>query len=396
MQTMGKKIVYYSLFISILGILPFCKKPVDKIKIQKQSHKDKNHLSAVVVFSTGDAKISHADLTEERAKIGAYFQSGDTIATESNSKVDIQIGGESVVRIAPNSHLSFTTLRKTKTSATAIITLDSGKIYANIDKLRTNDNYTFLTPFSFAKIKGTSFIIESKDTKSTIKVVEGEVTFSPYLPKRIIDSGNPYITKIQEKLLATQTLIPKGKQASLQPNDDIFLQEAGKTQEVQNAALLKKLKQFSQIQVMLKPLDIIKKEEQELSTIIKIEPTKSYQIIDLNEKLSSGIIDESQAEKYEKERKQIETEISKMQEVKKSKFNDTIVANPKSLKSKQEIIKYYERMEKIILKSGRIEIGAIIDQLGTSKIVVHTENGIKRIPMEFVKEIIYDFKASSR
>lgn len=392
MQIMSNKFTYYSILV-IFIILSTCKKPVDKIKIQTEKKKSIDHVSAVVVFQNGDSRISHADLTEEKAKLGAFFRSGDKIETFTDSRVDIQIEGDSVLRLSQNSVLEFSNLSKQKKAATITLTLLTGKLYANIENKQPEDRFSILTPFSRVNIKGTSLIQQLKDNQSLVKVIKGEVAFYAKLPQRIINLGNPEITKIQDKLTANQSQITTGKQAWIDFNPELYLPNSGKSDDAQYQSILQKL---DKIHVQQAKLMANKREEQELNTIIKIAPEKSFKMVQLTEELSSGVVDEDRAAKLEKARRQIEAEISKMQEVKKIKFNDTIASNPKPLKNKNEIIRYYERMEKIVLKTGQVETGAIIDQLGTSKIIVHTENGIKRIPMKIVKEIIYDFKRSKR
>jgi len=62
----------------------------------------------------------------------------------------------------------------------------------------------------------------------------------------------------------------------------------------------------------------------------------------------------------------------------------------KELKSESEIYDYYDRLEKLLLTNDRIEIGTIISQ-DSSLIILHTEDGIKRIPAEEVLEVTYDY-----
>ncbi|MBL0263345.1 MAG: hypothetical protein IPQ05_05575 [Leptospiraceae bacterium] len=72
----------------------------------------------------------------------------------------------------------------------------------------------------------------------------------------------------------------------------------------------------------------------------------------------------------------------------KIKFNESIVVEP-NVYSQIETLKYYERIEKIILINGRTEVGAIINQ-EDSIMVVHTENGIVRINTNEIVEVVYD------
>lgn len=80
---------------------------------------------------------------------------------------------------------------------------------------------------------------------------------------------------------------------------------------------------------------------------------------------------------------------------KKKKFEDSLANQPKEFKSKKDIVNYYERIEKIVLVDGKTVIGAIINQ-ENGQLIVHTENGVKRIDMDNVEEVIYDLQQKSK
>jgi predicted glycoside hydrolase/deacetylase ChbG (UPF0249 family) len=93
----------------------------------------------------------------------------------------------------------------------------------------------------------------------------------------------------------------------------------------------------------------------------------------------------------EKKRKAIEEELASKQEAQKKKFESSLANNPKALDSKKQIVSYYERIEKIVLTNGKSEIGAIINQ-ENNVMIVHTEQGIKRINLDDVEEVVYDYQ----
>lgn len=92
-----------------------------------------------------------------------------------------------------------------------------------------------------------------------------------------------------------------------------------------------------------------------------------------------------------KKRSVLENQVTSKQDIEKIKFNESIVVEPKRLQSNRDIVKYYERIEKIILINGRTEVGAIINQ-EDSIMVVHTENGIVRINTNEIVEVVYDYQ----
>ncbi|MCB1159447.1 MAG: lipoprotein LipL45, partial [Leptospiraceae bacterium] len=158
----------------------------------------------------------------------------------------------------------------------------------------------------------------------------------------------------------------------------------------------KLLQKWKNLKIQTRSIEITKREEQELNTMVTVEMDKADQIIRINEELSSGVIDEAKADRLERERLKLEKEINDKQSIEKEKFNEAIAVKPRKFKSNKEIIQYYERIEKVILIDGKIEYGAIIDQIGNSLMIVHTERGIKRIPMDQVMEVIYDYQTRNK
>lgn len=82
-----KKFLIVSSIVLTAGVLVFnaCKKPTESSKAAATGKE--NSPSAVVVFSVGEAKILHADLTEEKATLGASLKTGDKVTTKENPKL---------------------------------------------------------------------------------------------------------------------------------------------------------------------------------------------------------------------------------------------------------------------------------------------------------------------
>lgn len=147
----------------------------------------------------------------------------------------------------------------------------------------------------------------------------------------------------------------------------------------------------------MKKLDnsgISKKEEEEIRTIVTVDKDTTEKMVRLNEE-SSGKVDEQKAAVLEAERKKLESEVAARQEEEAKKFKQVLISAPKELKSSKDIVNYYERIEKIIMMDGSSMIGAIVDQQG-STMIVHTEQGIKKINQADVQEVIYDFQTKAK
>ena len=135
-----------------------------------------------------------------------------------------------------------------------------------------------------------------------------------------------------------------------------------------------------------------KTEEQEIKTIVSVDKKTAEQITSLNE---GGTLDDSKKKEIEKQRAELEKTVAKQQDDEKKKFEASLASEPKDFKSKKDIVNYYERIEKIVLVDGKTVIGAIINQ-ENGQLIVHTENGVKRIDMDSVEEVIYDLQTKSK
>lgn len=384
------------LLLTSLFFLSECRKPTDRIE-GKLDRKD-NSLSALVVFSVGDSRIIHADLTEEKAVLGSAFKTGDKILTGAKSKVDIQIGKSSAVRLGANTTLEFTQLANSVNgNLDSKLSITTGKIFANISKENKNDSFSISTPTLVAGVRGTSFLIDiKKDEFAMIKVVDGSVAVSPRIPsfeKIPLEEleKNAGLKKIYQSLLGSEVVLEKEQQIELLADDQILLTEKFDTRSIKE--IIQRLTDITAEKPV--PADFTKTEQQELKTIVFVDPKVATEMIRLNEELSSGRIDEAKAEELEKKRNTLENQVSSKQEVEKVKFNESIVVEPKRLQSNRDIVKYYERIEKIILVNGRTEIGAIINQ-EDSIMIVHTENGIIRINTNEIVEVVYDFQTKGK
>ncbi|MBK8395972.1 MAG: lipoprotein LipL45 [Leptospiraceae bacterium] len=384
------------LLLTSLFFLSECRKPTDRIE-GKLDRKD-NSLSALVVFSVGDSRIIHADLTEEKAVLGSAFKTGDKILTGAKSKVDIQIGKSSAVRLGANTTLEFTQLANSVNgNLDSKLSITTGKIFANISKENKNDSFSISTPTLVAGVRGTSFLIDiKKDEFAMIKVVDGSVAVSPRIPsfeKIPLEEleKNAGLKKIYQSLLGSEVVLEKEQQIELLADDQILLTEKFDTRSIKE--IIQRLTDITAEKPV--PADFTKTEQQELKTIVFVDPKVATEMIRLNEELSSGRIDEAKAEELEKKRNTLENQVTSKQEVEKVKFNESIVVEPKRLQSNRDIVKYYERIEKIILVNGRTEIGAIINQ-EDSIMIVHTENGIIRINTNEIVEVVYDFQTKGK
>ncbi|MBE8364756.1 lipoprotein LipL45 [Leptospira borgpetersenii] len=386
-----KKLLIVSSIVLTTGVLVFnaCKKPESS---KSAAIGKENSPSAVVVFSVGEAKILHTDLTEEKAILGASLKTGDKVSTKDKSKVDIQFADGSAVRISENSVIDFDALTiNSKGNSDTRLALVSGKVFAKVNKASKEDQFSVVTPTAIAGVRGTSFIVDrSKSDKAVVKVLDGAVAVAPRIA--ILEglseeeiAKNENLKKIQQSVVSSEVVLEKN-QASVLKADDKSLEakDSSKISEKNIAAVVKKLDSSG----------ISKKEEEEIRTIVTVDKETTKKMVRINEE-SSGKVDEQKAASLEAERKKLESEIATRQEEEVKKFKQILVSAPKELKSSKDIVNYYERIEKIIMTDGSSMIGAIVDQQG-STMIVHTEQGIKKINQADVQEVIYDFQTKAK
>ncbi|AAN49494.2 lipoprotein LipL45 [Leptospira interrogans] len=382
-------IVFSSVLTTGLLVFNACKKPTESSKAAATKG---NSPSAVVVFSVGEAKILHADLTEEKAALGASLKTGDKVSTKQKSKVDIQFADGSAIRISENSVIDFDALSiNSHGNSDTRLALVSGKVFAKVNKASKEDQFSVVTPTAIAGVRGTSFIVDrSKSDKAVVKVLDGAVAVAPRV---VVLEGlsdeeiakNEDLKKIQQTVASSEIVLEKN-QASVVKADEksLDVKDTSKISEKNITGVVKKLDNSG----------ISKKEEEEIRTIVTVDKDTTEKMVRLNEE-SSGKVDEQKAAVLEAERKKLESEVAARQEEEAKKFKQVLISAPKELKSSKDIVNYYERIEKIIMMDGSSMIGAIVDQQG-STMIVHTEQGIKKINQADVQEVIYDFQTKAK
>lgn len=390
----ASKLTIIGLAILFTG-LTVCKKPDAEVT---EAPKKPADLSAVVVFAVGDSKIQHADQTEEKAQLGSLLKTGDNVVTGDNGKVDIQFADGSSIRISPKSAIDFARLSQDNAGTTDTqIALVSGKVFAKVNKAKKEDNFTVVTPTAIAGVRGTSFIVESAEGKpAKVKVVEGSVAFAPRVPalEKLSEeeiSKNGDLKKLQESIAKAEVILEKD-QASTQSAKSA---ELAKSADIQSLDLSKAFKTSEKEKLVVESAKLTKNEEQEIKTIVTVDKQTAQEIVKLSESAQTEKLDELKKQEIDTKKHEIEKEVAKRQEEEKKKFEDSLANQPKDFKSKKDIVNYYERIEKIVLVDGKTVIGAIINQ-ENGQLIVHTENGVKKIDMDNVEEVIYDLQQKSK
>ena len=168
----------------------------------------------VAMTKVGEAVYQRGGGKETPITKGQVFDKKDKIITK-NGFVDLQVGLNSIIRVAKNSTLSLSELIEEVGSQKVELNLDKGTILAKtIKKMDKKSELKIITPTITAGVRGTQFLIqEGEDNLSTeeqlkpgVYVKEGAVDLkTDYSPDTIaIEAGQELVTS--QKNLQTQIL----------------------------------------------------------------------------------------------------------------------------------------------------------------------------------------------
>ncbi len=130
----------------------------------------------LINFMSGDVKIIDNGKAQP-AKIGDSIKQGMTIKTGPKSVVDVFFN-ENVVRILENSTVVMTELVKnvSEDKSSSEFYVENGKMFSKVTrKLVDGEKFRVNTPTSVAGVRGTEFMVEEDNGKSTVSCIEGVV-----------------------------------------------------------------------------------------------------------------------------------------------------------------------------------------------------------------------------
>ncbi len=109
----------------------------------------------------GDARFSTKGGAFEPLAIGTKLRQGDTIKTGAGSHVDLDLGGNvGIVQVAPQSTFVLDKLTTTEAGSEKLtetqLKVETGAIYAKINKLAKGSRYEISTPKGIAGIRGSA------------------------------------------------------------------------------------------------------------------------------------------------------------------------------------------------------------------------------------------------
>ncbi|EMY78479.1 sigma factor regulatory protein, FecR/PupR family [Leptospira weilii serovar Ranarum str. ICFT] len=119
---------------------------------------------AIVLFVTGKAQSIQAGKTEALKKNVVLTKSAKVETGEG--KADLQLGANSVVRLAPFTKIEIAELFSDGSKNTTKVTLISGKLFANVQKSGKKEELEISSASYTAGVRGTQFVIAEEKTKA--------------------------------------------------------------------------------------------------------------------------------------------------------------------------------------------------------------------------------------
>ena len=131
-----------------------------------------------ISFILGEVVIINPDSSEEApAEMNSIIRTGDRIVTAEESRCEIKLKDESVIRLGENTEFDVSDVTLKENSLQGKAGLNRGSLWNNLIKLKTGDkNIRVKTPTSVMAVRGTVFRVEAQgDTSTSLLVYDGVV-----------------------------------------------------------------------------------------------------------------------------------------------------------------------------------------------------------------------------
>ena len=131
-----------------------------------------------ISFILGEVTIISADSAAEKtAEISTCIRTGDKILTSEESRCEIRMYDDSVIRLGENSEFDVNEVTVKEKTLGGKAKLKKGSLWNNLIKLKTGDrSIKVKTPTSVMAVRGTVFRVDAQSESSTsVMVYEGAV-----------------------------------------------------------------------------------------------------------------------------------------------------------------------------------------------------------------------------
>ncbi|MBE8402399.1 FecR domain-containing protein, partial [Leptospira borgpetersenii serovar Tarassovi] len=119
---------------------------------------------AVALFVTGKVQYFQAGKTEALKKNVILTKTAKIETREG--KADLQLGANSVIRLAPFTKIEISELFSDSSKNTSKVILISGKLFANVQKSNKKEELEVNSASYTAGVRGTQFVVSEEKTKA--------------------------------------------------------------------------------------------------------------------------------------------------------------------------------------------------------------------------------------
>jgi hypothetical protein len=335
---MKNKILVYSISAILPAMivalsLTACTKKAEKAEVADAVSK--------VTCAIGTVTLAHADGTSAPAIPGDQVKKDDTLTTGTASFATIQIGDRGIVRVEANSSLQ---IQKAVSQAVTELYVKEGTVISKVSRLSKDEKYTVRTSTAVAAVRGTEFSISTSGSAgATISVKDGKVAVGTAVSA---SSGSAV-----QADPAAETIVESGKSAvvPVEPEKKVEVREI-KTEEL--AAITK----VSTVE-FIADLPSVKTEEIEKVSkkIQESEPPAAPQTPAAKEAVKAA--------------------------EKQAKIQQLIKETPKTV---EEIKQVFDRIDNIMLYSGKTIQGAILSRGDVYSVL--TTGGVISVPANTIRQ----------
>ena len=142
---------------------------------------------ASVTFLSGSAEIKKKSGETVPARLRMPLDFGDEIKTADNSTMEISLDESVKIRVSAASLFRLSSQNKNARTSENKFSLEYGKVWSSVNRLRKNKNFEIETPVAIAGVRGTIFAVKADESGTTVYVGAGQVGFlSKALGKEVV------------------------------------------------------------------------------------------------------------------------------------------------------------------------------------------------------------------
>lgn len=124
----------------------------------------------------------------------AILLNGMVLETGKDGKVDLQFQTGTQLRVGPSSKIKLenASILSGENFSQTLIRIDSGSLYAKVNKLEKGSSMALVTPTAIASVRGTDFLTKVEQGESTVLVEDGAVAVSDEqsTSQEVVEGGN--------------------------------------------------------------------------------------------------------------------------------------------------------------------------------------------------------------